>query len=64
MTLPVNVAGGGVKGQKAAAVTLGTLGAAFYWVNEESRGVLKSNRMLTRDARVVEEKESGSSQST
>jgi small subunit ribosomal protein S9 len=55
--LTVNVAGGGVKGQ-AEAVMLG-ISRAILLVNEESRGVLKSNRMLTRDARVVERKKVG-----
>lgn len=55
--LTVNVAGGGIKGQ-SEAVMMG-VARAILLVNEESRPVLKANRMLTRDARVVERKKPG-----
>lgn len=53
----VNVKGGGIKGQ-AEAVCLG-VSRAILLEDEEKRPVLKKNRLLTRDARVVERKKPG-----
>ena len=55
--IKVNVSGGGFKGQ-AEAITLG-LARAFVQLDEENRKVLKQNKYLTRDARVVERKKYG-----
>lgn len=55
--IKVNVKGGGVKGQ-AEAVSLG-IARALCKINEEFRSPLKSARLLTRDARVVERKKYG-----
>jgi small subunit ribosomal protein S9 len=53
----VNVNGGGFKGQ-AHAVRLG-LSRALVKLNEDFRSPLKSQKFLTRDARVVERKKYG-----
>lgn len=55
--LKVNVAGGGFKGQ-AEAVRMG-ISRALVKLNEEFRKPLKSEKFLTRDARVVERKKFG-----
>ncbi len=55
--IKVNVEGGGIKGQ-AEAVMMG-IARAILLVSEDSRPELKKNRMLTRDARVVERKKVG-----
>ncbi|MEI6312427.1 MAG: 30S ribosomal protein S9 [Bacteroidota bacterium] len=53
----VNVNGGGVKGQ-AEAVAMG-ISRAILLVSPDSKPVLKKERLLTRDARVVERKKPG-----
>ncbi|MCH8330308.1 MAG: 30S ribosomal protein S9 [Bacteroidetes bacterium] len=53
----VKVKGGGFKGQ-AEAVRLG-LARVLCEVNPDFRATLKSNKLLTRDSRVVERKKSG-----
>ena len=53
----VNVQGGGKNGQ-AGAVRLG-IARALCEANPENRAVLKSNGLLTRDARKVERKKYG-----
>lgn len=53
----VNANGGGVKGQ-AEAVAMG-ISRAILLFNPESRGLLKAERLLTRDARKVERKKPG-----
>ena len=53
----VNVDGGGYKGQ-AEAIRMG-LSRALVKLNEDFRSPLKSQKMLTRDARVVERKKYG-----
>ena len=53
----INVKGGGVKGQ-AEAIALG-MSRALLLIDEEYRTVLKPERLLTRDARVVERKKPG-----
>jgi small subunit ribosomal protein S9 len=53
----VNVKGGGIKGQ-AQAVTLG-IARALCQINEEFRPDLKKQKLLARDARVVERKKYG-----
>lgn len=53
----VNVSGGGVKGQ-AEAIRLG-ISRALVDLNIENKQVLKENKYLTRDARVVERKKYG-----
>ena len=53
----INVQGGGKNGQ-AGAVRLG-IARALCEANPENRGVLKSNGLLTRDARKVERKKYG-----
>ncbi len=55
--LNVNVRGGGFKGQ-AEALLLG-VARALVKLNEEFRPALKAQKMLTRDARVVERKKYG-----
>lgn len=54
----VNMVGGGVKGQ-AEALRLAIARALCKIDSEAYRGVLKSNGMLTRDAREVERKKPG-----
>lgn len=53
----VNVYGGGITGQ-AEAVRL-ALSRAMCEINEENRGVLKPEGLLTRDPRMVERKKFG-----
>ena len=53
----VNVEGGGVKGQ-AEAVRLG-IARALVEINAEVRPLLKKDRLLTRDSRMVERKKPG-----
>lgn len=53
----VNVEGGGPTGQ-AGAVILG-VARALVSVNEENRGPLRKNGLLTRDPRMVERKKYG-----
>ena len=55
--IKVNVKGGGFKGQ-AEAIRLG-ISRALVKLNEDFRAPLKSNKYLTRDARVVERKKYG-----
>lgn len=55
--LKVNVKGGGYKGQ-AEAVRMG-IARALVKLNEDFRSPLKSQKFLTRDARVVERKKYG-----
>ncbi|HPW78275.1 MAG: 30S ribosomal protein S9 [Bacteroidetes bacterium ADurb.Bin037] len=54
----VNLTGGGIKGQ-AEALRLAIARALCKIDSEAYRGVLKSNGMLTRDAREVERKKPG-----
>ena len=49
--------GGGIKGQ-AEAIRMG-ISRALVKLNEDFRSPLKSQKMLTRDARVVERKKYG-----
>ena len=56
--LKVNVDGGGIKGQ-AEAIRLGIARALCKVDAEAYRPVLKSNGLLTRDAREVERKKPG-----
>ena len=53
----INVHGGGKSGQ-AGAIRLG-IARALCQANPEHRGILKSNGLLTRDARKVERKKYG-----
>lgn len=53
----INVDGGGFKGQ-AEAVQLG-ISRAFVKLNEDNKSILKANKLMTRDARVVERKKYG-----
>ena len=53
----VNVSGGGLSGQ-SGAIRLG-LSRALLKVNPDDRSLLKSNGLLTRDARKVERKKPG-----
>ena len=53
----VNVSGGGLSGQ-SGAIRLG-LSRALIKVNQDNRSILKSNGLLTRDARKVERKKPG-----
>ena len=53
----INVDGGGFKGQ-AEAVQLG-IARAFVKLNEDNKPVLKANKLMTRDSRVVERKKYG-----
>lgn len=55
--LTVNVKGGGFKGQ-AEAIRM-AIARALVKINEEYRSPLKSEKFLTRDARVVERKKYG-----
>jgi small subunit ribosomal protein S9 len=55
--LRVNVAGGGLSGQ-AGAIRHG-ISRALCKYDEELRGVLKKNGLLTRDPRMVERKKPG-----
>jgi small subunit ribosomal protein S9 len=55
--LKVNVDGGGFKGQ-AEAVQLG-IARALVKLNEDNKPVLKANKLMTRDSRVVERKKYG-----
>ena len=55
--IKVNVDGGGIKGQ-AEAIRMG-ISRALVKLNEDFRSPLKSQKMLTRDARVVERKKYG-----
>ena len=55
--LKVNVNGGGYKGQ-AEAIRM-AIARALVKLNEDFRGPLKSEKFLTRDARVVERKKYG-----
>ena len=55
--LKVNVKGGGFKGQ-AEAIRMG-IARALVKLNADFRKPLKSKKMLTRDARVVERKKYG-----
>lgn len=55
--IKVNVNGGGIKGQ-AEAIRLG-ISRALVKLNEDFRSPLKQQKMLTRDARVVERKKYG-----
>jgi small subunit ribosomal protein S9 len=53
----VNVEGGGIKGQ-AEAVRLG-IARALVEINAEHKPLLKKERLLTRDSRMVERKKYG-----
>ena len=53
----VNVSGGGLSGQ-SGAIRLG-LSRALLNVNPDNRSLLKTNGLLTRDARKVERKKTG-----
>jgi small subunit ribosomal protein S9 len=55
--IKVNLQGGGIKGQ-AEALRL-AIARAMVIVKPESKDVLKSNKMLTRDPREVERKKPG-----
>ena len=55
--ISVNVKGGGLSGQ-AGAIRLG-ISRALILVDPENRSALKSNGLLTRDARKVERKKPG-----
>jgi small subunit ribosomal protein S9 len=55
--ITVNLQGGGIKGQ-AEAIRLG-IARALVVIKPESKGLLKSNKMLTRDPREVERKKPG-----
>ena len=55
--IKVNVNGGGIKGQ-AEAIRMG-ISRALVKLNEDFRSPLKAQKMLTRDARVVERKKYG-----
>ena len=55
--LTVNVNGGGFKGQ-AEAIRM-AIARALVKINEEYRPALKTEKFLTRDARVVERKKYG-----
>ena len=55
--ITVNLQGGGIKGQ-AEALRLG-IARALIIIKPESKGLLKSNKMLTRDPREVERKKPG-----
>ncbi|HEX6368566.1 MAG TPA: 30S ribosomal protein S9 [Longimicrobium sp.] len=57
--IKVNVAGGGLRGQ-ADAIRLG-VARALLMVDEEFRGPLRAERLLTRDPREVERKKPGRS---
>ena len=55
--IKINVDGGGITGQ-AEAVRL-AISRAMCEVNEENRGILKPEGLLTRDPRMVERKKFG-----
>ncbi|MEM6770210.1 MAG: 30S ribosomal protein S9 [Bacteroidota bacterium] len=55
--IKVNVTGGGIKGQ-AEAIRM-AISRALVKLNEDFRSPLKQQKMLTRDARVVERKKYG-----
>ena len=55
--IKVNVSGGGLTGQ-SGAIRLG-ISRALLKVNPDSRSLLKSNGLLTRDSRKVERKKPG-----
>ena len=55
--IKVNVYGGGITGQ-AEAVRL-AIARAMCEINEENRGILKPEGLLTRDPRMVERKKFG-----
>ncbi len=55
--IKVNVSGGGIKGQ-AEAIRM-AISRALVKLNEDFRSPLKQQKMLTRDARVVERKKYG-----
>lgn len=55
--IKVNVYGGGITGQ-AEAVRL-AISRAMCEINEENRGILKPEGLLTRDPRMVERKKFG-----
>ena len=55
--ITVNVNGGGIKGQ-AEAIRMG-ISRALVKLNEDFKSPLKQQKMLTRDARVVERKKYG-----
>jgi len=55
--ITVNLQGGGIKGQ-AEAIRLG-IARALVVIKPESKGLLKVNKMLTRDPREVERKKPG-----
>lgn len=55
--IKVNVFGGGITGQ-AEAIRL-AISRAMCEVNEENRGILKPEGLLTRDPRMVERKKFG-----
>ncbi len=55
--LAVNVTGGGLSGQ-AGAVRLG-IARALIKFDQETRGLLKKNKFLTRDPRMKERKKPG-----
>jgi small subunit ribosomal protein S9 len=56
----VNVNGGGIKGQ-TDAITL-AIARALVQDNAENKPALRAERLMTRDARVVERKKTGLSQ--
>ena len=55
--LKINVDGGGFRGQ-AEAVQLG-IARALVKLNEDNKPVLRANKLMTRDSRVVERKKYG-----
>ena len=55
--ITVNLQGGGIKGQ-AEALRL-AIARALVIIKPESKGTLKSNKLLTRDPREVERKKPG-----
>jgi small subunit ribosomal protein S9 len=55
--LNINVQGGGIKGQ-AEAIRM-AISRALVQVNVDNKPALKSNKLLTRDAREVERKKYG-----
>lgn len=54
----INLMGGGINGQ-AEAARLGIARALVKIDEETNKGVLKANKLLTRDSRVVERKKPG-----
>jgi small subunit ribosomal protein S9 len=57
LDISINVYGGGVKGQ-AEAISL-AVARSIVASNEEKRPALKKEKLLRRDARVVERKKTG-----